>query len=316
MPFSDYSFLVENKPWIQKLEIEQKHNVRLSMLRLDQIHPQVSGNKIFKLIKFLDNAAAIPPMLAAPGDKSRKISKRLLTFGGPFSNHLAATAFACNRMGIRALGIVRGEAGAAPTPTIATCLRFGMEIQFMQRGEFSEMGFLNDSHALKERFGDFVFIPSGGYAPEGAAGARIINDSIPEKTYTHICVSVGTATTLAGLLMGDRKETVIAFPAIKNMQDIIQRLHYLGIRQTDRLRVAADYHFGGFAKCNDELIRFMNEFYSTYQIPLDRVYTAKMMYGVLDLIRSGSIAPGSHLLCIHTGGLQGNQSFEKNTLIF
>lgn len=319
MPFPDYSWLMENKPEIHPLRNLPFDSVEVSMLRLDKIHPQLSGNKLFKLIPYLDEVVGVREKVlrvtSSPSHTS--ISKTpILTFGGPFSNHLVATAYACMKLGLRSIGIVRGEPRQHSTPTLDNCRQFGMEIHYMERTKFSEISFGDENLALQKEFGKFILIPAGGYGRKGAEGASKILDLIPGDIYTHICVSVGSATTLAGLMMKDRKEAILAFPAIKNMRDIFSRLNYLGIENSETLQVCNDYHFGGFAKRNSGLTGFMNHFYEKYRISLDIVYTSKMMYGVMDFIDKNHFPAGSRILCIHTGGLQGNSSLEEGTLHF
>ena len=314
MPFSDYSILIENKPRIQQLNLPNSSGVRVSMLRLDQIHPQVSGNKLFKLVNFLDECRALKNKVRGGNNNISSAPDTLLTFGGPFSNHLVATAFACMRLGLKSIGIVRGGEHQVLSHTLSSCMDFGMDIHYMDRQEFSKVSSAASGDLLKARFGSFVLIPAGGYSAKGATGATAIFDFVPENSFTHICVPVGTGTTLAGLLLKRRTETMLAFPAIRNMKDIHERMRFLGVQPSPALHVVGDYHFGGFAKWNDLLIGFINDFYLNHEIPLDVVYTSKMMYGVLDLIQKRYFPGGSNVLCIHTGGLQGNLSVGKRIL--
>lgn len=303
MPFNDYSMLMEKIPEIQQVKMPQNNSVMLSVLRLDQIHSQVSGNKLFKLTKYLDEALQSP-------------HKTILTFGGAFSNHLVATAFACQQLGLKSIGIVRGEIHHPLTHTLTMCKSFDMEIHYMERSGFSKVSFSDDDESLHEKFGNFTQVPTGGYGQKGAEGASDILNFIPENMYSHICVAVGSGATLAGLLLRKRAEEINAFPAIKNMHDIPERMKACGVNETVRLTIFGNYHFGGFSKKNSMLLNYMNKFHEDQAIPLDFVYTSKMMYGVTDLIRKKHFPPGSHILCIHTGGLQGNDSLEKGLLSF
>ncbi len=303
MPLPDYSLLMEKIPEIQQLSLQLTRDVAVSVLRLDQIHSQVSGNKLFKLTKYLDEAL-------------RSEHKTILTFGGAFSNHLAATAYACAQLGLKSIGIVRGEAHLPLSHTLQRCSEMGMKIQYMDRANFSKISFSESNDSLHQQYGDFTQVPTGGYGKKGAAGASDILKWIPEKTYSHICVAVGSGATVAGLLLGRRPEKIYAFPAIKGMHDIPQRIEACGAEYNDRLTVIGDYHFGGFARKNTGLFQFMNDFFKNHDIPLDFVYTARMMYGVMDLIHKKQFPEGSHILCIHTGGLQGNASIESGVLSF
>ena len=141
---------------------------------------------------------------------------------------------------------------------------------------------------------------------------------IKNEKYTHVCTAIGTATTMAGLLMNaDKEMSILGFPVIKNMVDIQKRLKYLLPQNPLKEPVIfSDYHFGGYAKKNKVLIDFMNAFYTEYNIPTDFVYTGKMMFGLFDLLKKGYFENGSKVLCIHTGGLQGNKSLPSGTLVF
>ena len=291
---------------IEKLEDElfRKHDVAVSMLRLDAIHPVVSGNKIFKLHYFLQEAKL-------------SLHKKIITFGGAYSNHLAATAFACKQTGLQSVGIVRGEKPAQLSHTLQFCIDTGMQLHFINKNEYKKNNEKHFTDALLYKYGDHVLIPEGGFSIQGAQGAAMICNYFNNKKFTHVCLSVGTATTLSGLMLADNHDiNIIGFSALKNMTDIKERLALLQIHSLKKYTVINDYHFGGYAKKSDELLMFMNNFYKTHNIALDFVYTGKMMFGVYDLIRREYFAKGSEILCIHTGGLQGNQSLSKGVLSF
>ena len=283
----------------------KEKNISLSIARLDKIHEDVSGNKIFKLHYFIEECL-------------RSSHKTLITFGGAFSNHLVATAFLCSQKGIKSFGIVRGEEPQILSHTLARCKDLGMSLKFISRQNYKNFDSDDeDIDALKNSFGDFTMVPEGGYHAAGAKGASLIMDVVRPNKFSHICTAVGTATTLAGLLLKKKMDQeIIAIPVIKNMIDIPERLNYLGVAADKIPIVFGDYHFGGYAKHTKELISFMNSFYAETQIPTDFVYTAKMMYAIYDKINSGYFADGSNILCIHTGGLQGNKSLPQGTIIF
>ena len=283
----------------------KEKNISITIVRLDKIHEDVSGNKIFKLHYFIKECL-------------QSSHKTLITFGGAFSNHLVATAFLCNQKGIKSFGIVRGEEPKVLSHTLARCKGLGMNLKFISRQNYKDFNSNEeDIDALKKRYGNFTMVPEGGYHAIGAKGASLIMDVINPGKFSHICIAVGTATTLAGLLLQKKKgQEIIAIPVIKNMVDIPERLNYLGVAVDKNPVVFSDYHFGGYAKHTKELISFMNSFYAETQIPTDLVYTSKMMYAIYDKINSGYFAGGSNILCIHTGGLQGNKSLPQGTLIF
>lgn len=279
--------------------------ISLSVLRLDKIHPVLSGNKIFKLHFFLDEA-------------KQSSHKAILTFGGAYSNHLVATAFVCKEEGLNCTGIVRGDASAQLSPTLQQCKKYGMQLKFMSRNDYAQRHDEDFIADLKKKYGAFTFIPEGGYHSLGAKGAALIYNSFDATAYTHICTAAGTATTLAGLLSAaTNNQTIIGVNVLKGINDSKKRLAYLtGYSDYKNLVLLNDYHFGGYAKKNDELISFMNNFWQKHNIATDFVYTAKMFYAITNKIKQGYFAEGSRILCIHTGGLQGNRSLPVDSLLF
>ena len=289
---------LQNELFIQK-------GISIAVLRLDQIHPIISGNKLFKLQYLLQEAIQTP-------------DQKVITFGGAYSNHLVATAYACRQNNLSCIGIVRGERPAQLSHTLQDCIQFGMELHFISRQEYNKKdqpGFMSE---LKKHWGAAVIIPEGGYHPLGAKGAAAIMNYIADST-THIACATGTATTLAGLVAAAKAhQRVLAFPALKGCTDTLERLAFLNATppKPQQLHIEPAYHFGGYAKHTPTLFAFMNQLYNQYQLPTDFVYTAKMMYGVLDLIKNDFFKPGSNIVCVHTGGLQGNLSLQKNLLTF
>ncbi len=280
-----------------------QNDTSVTIARLDKIHEDVSGNKLFKLHYFVQNCL-------------QSSHKTLLTFGGAYSNHLVATAYLCKQNNIKSIGIVRGEKAEHLSHTLLRCIELGMHLKFIPRQDYKE----NSSILLEQltaEFGSFSMVPEGGYNYDGARGASFIMDAVNAENYTHICTSVGTATTLAGLLLKKQiEQEVIAVPVIKNMTDIYERLNFLHVPATNKPTIFNEFHFGGYAKYSEELISFMNRFYNEENIPTDFVYTAKMMYAISEKLKSGYFKTGSNILCLHTGGLQGNKSLKGNTLIF
>ncbi len=280
----------------------QDKRIRLQVLRLDEIHPVISGNKIFKLHHFLGNIS----------------NNTVVTFGGAYSNHLVATSLACKQKGIVAIGVVRGEEPAQLSHTLQHCIQNGMKLHFISREQYAEKESGAFTNMLQTLYGDCSIIPEGGYGMEGAAGAASIMNYI-DDTVTHICCAAGTATTAAGLLLKCKPtQQIIVFPVLKGMNDIRQRIHFLtqGKLNAEQLIIEHDYTFGGYAKKTTGLLQFMNELYKEHQLPTDFVYTAKMIFGVMDLIKKDFFPVNSKICCVHTGGLQGNLSLPKNTLTF
>jgi 1-aminocyclopropane-1-carboxylate deaminase/D-cysteine desulfhydrase-like pyridoxal-dependent ACC family enzyme len=298
---------------ISKAGIEELHDdlfeqkqVNVSVLRLDKIHHLISGNKLFKLHYFLEEAAS-------------SIHKTIITFGGAWSNHLAATAHACRLLQLKSVGIVRGEKPEQLSATLQQCLQDGMQLKFISRQEYAKKddGAFIDS--LKVSFGECTIVPEGGYHHLGVKGAALIMALVKDNDYTHICTATGTATTLAGILMACKPEqTIVSFPVLKGIADNKTRIKQLTGQEGEfkNLLILDNYHFGGYAKKSDLLIEFMNQCWFNYRLPLDFVYTAKMFFGVIDCIKNDTFTKGSKILCLHTGGLQGNKSLPLDTLLF
>lgn len=269
----------------------------VSVLRLDKIHPVISGNKWFKLRYYLKDAKA-------------KRKKSILTFGGAWSNHIIATATAGKIKGFNTVGIIRGEEPAVLSPTLLNARAQGMQLVFIPRNEYSEK---NIPAAFKTE--DHYIIHEGGYGKLGAEGAATILDDLTE-TYTHFCCASGTGTTAAGIANAAKEKSVIAVSVLKNnnsLRGMIEPLLDEGTRPPELIH---DYHFGGYSKYQPALLQFMNELYRHTQIPTDFVYTGKLFYGVRDLIKRNFFPSESRILLIHSGGLQGNLSLRKGTLMF
>lgn len=278
--------------------------MEVSMLRLDEIHPIISGNKLFKLYYFLDEA-------------KKSSHKTIITFGGAYSNHLAAAAFTCKESNLKCIAFVRGEKPIVLSPTLLFCIENGMQLEFLSRTSYQQITKDNFLQQIKKDYGEHILIPEGGFSLKGVKGAALITQFFKDSHYTHICLAIGAATTFAGIINGSKKESkIIGFNVLKNMTDIDKRLKELQVDFSKKYSFIGDYHFGGYAKKTRELIAFINKFYSQHKIPLDFVYTGKMMFGVTDLIQKNYFPSGSKLLCIHTGGLQGNNSLGKGVLNF
>jgi 1-aminocyclopropane-1-carboxylate deaminase len=290
--------VLQNELFLQK-------KVSVSVLRLDKIHPVVSGNKLFKLHYFLQDAMATA-------------HKTILTFGGAYSNHLVATAFACNTLGLKSIGIVRGQQPLELSATLKQCIGYGMQLKFIAREMYAAKDGPYFINQINNEFSECIIIPEGGYHPLGAKGAALIWDTIKPNNYTHICTCTGTTTTLAGLLINSKGSKIISVSALKGISDIEERMHFLcGANcNTDNLQIFNDHHFGGYAKKTPELISFMNYLWQQHQLPTDFVYTAKLFFAIYDKIKNNYFEKETNILCLHTGGLQGNKSLPANTLLF
>lgn len=277
--------------------ITREKHVDLFCLRLDKIHDDISGNKLFKLHNYLQTARA-------------GCIKTLITFGGAYSNHLAATAVACKLNNLSCIAMVRGEKPALFSHTLKYCLQQGMRLNFISREDYRKKDDSGFIALLKEKFGEHILVPEGGYSKEGMKGAALISNLYKKVNYTHICCAVGTSTTFAGLISSNINQKIIGFNVLKTM-DNVKRIENLLNYRPKNYAVVNAYHFGGYAKYTDELILFMNKFYKDFSIPTDFVYTGKMMFGVFDLIQKDYFPLGSKILCVHSGGLQGNKTLCK-----
>ena len=293
-------------PEIELQEIDsgtfKEHKIKLIIARLDKIHPIISGNKLFKLHYFLEKAFQTQ-------------CKTIITFGGAYSNHLLATAYSCKIQNLKSIGIVRGE--NIQSETLEQCRNYGMHLKYISREIYKTKSLPQYEDELVHEFGKCLIIPEGGYHPLGAKGASLIMDQVHSIKPTHICTAIGTATTMAGLIKKRcNNELIIGVPVLKGLNDISERLGFLTGKNCMGYTLFEDYHFGGYAKKNQVLIDFMNELYEKYDLPTDFVYTAKMMYAITDKIKSGLFPEASTIICLHTGGLQGNRTLPEKTLLF
>ncbi len=274
----------------------------LDMLRLDLLHPVVSGNKWFKLRLNLKHAVDAG-------------YKAIITSGGGWSNHLAATAFAAKHFGIRAFGVVRGKYDEL-TPTLESCAANGMELIFVTQEDYKNRHQPEWAKGLVEHFDEVLIIPEGGANEWGRKGAGLISRFI-DKSYTHVAVSVGTGTTLIGVRDKlDVSQAVLGFVPMKQGAYLEKNISdHLLPEQNHNWKLHDQWHFGGFGKWDQQLLSFMNEFYQLNKIPLDIVYTSKMMFGLQQMLDENQFSSHERILCIHSGGLQGNESV-KDKLIF
>lgn len=244
----------------------------------------------------------------------------LLTFGGAFSNHIAATATAGVLFGFKTIGIIRGDEVSPLNHTLRVAQSHGMNLRFVSRARYRQKSRPDFLQSLRVDYGDFYLIPEGGSNCLAMAGLAEMTDEIAEQIFPlpdWICVAAGTGGTAAGIIAAlAGRSNVLVIPVLKGgfmRQEIEAYLFRCMGRRFNNWQIADEYHFGGYGKYDRNLIDFINAFYDTYQIPLDPVYTGKMMYGVFDLLNKSFFAPGTQVLAIHTGGLQGNIGFqEKN----
>lgn len=277
----------------QKINISLPQGIELFIKREDLLHPLISGNKFRKLKYNLLEATL-------------KNSKVLLTFGGAFSNHIVAVAAAGKENGFKTVGIIRGEElfnQIDNNPSLSLAKKLGMEFEFISRTQFrckEDVDFIKN---LTTKYGGNVYvIPEGGtneYAIKGCE--EILSES--DNSFDFVCLPVGTGGTISGIInSAQTNQQIIGFSSLKGdfLSDVICNF----VSKTN-WKLNTDYHFGGYGRVTDDLISFLNQFYQKTNVPLDPVYTGKMMFGVLNLIEKGFFPKNSKILAIHTGGLQG-----------
>ncbi len=276
--------------------------VQLWIKREDAIHPFVSGNK-FRKLKY--------NILKAFTERK----STLLTFGGAFSNHIAATAVAANLSGLKSIGIIRGDELAnnfnevvKTNFTLKTAFENGMQLEFVARDSYREKNEEYFIKKLKAKFGDFYLIPEGGTNSLAVKGCEEILDST-DDAFDFICAAIGTGGTISGLINASKiKQKVFGFPALKG--DFLENeIHKFTSKSNWEL--IPNYHLGGYAKYSIEFINFLNNFTKETNILLDPIYTGKMVYGIVDLVKKDYFDEGAKILAIHTGGLQGIYGFNK-----
>lgn len=300
IPIDEETLKFEERSIIQNIKLPNlgvKHNLYLK--RDDLIHEKISGNKWRKLKYNIIEA-------------KEKGIKRLLTFGGAYSNHIHAFAYAGKLFGFETIGIIRGEFANENNSTLTESQRFGMKIFRVSKEIYKDRNSVIFHKKLKEQFGDIHIIPEGGtnyIALKGAA--EIVNDEA--KEFDYICAASGTGGTVAGILLGSSlHQTIISVPILKNglfIKSIIESfMREYGVTKTN-FQVIDNYHLGGYAKFNFELFRFIQEFYYLNGVNLDPVYTGKLLFSIRELIKTGYFPKEKRILAIHTGGLQGIEGY-------
>lgn len=273
--------------------------VEIAIKRDDLIHEFISGNKLFKL-KY--------NLLAAQNFES------IVTFGGAFSNHIAATAAFGNLSGIKTFGIIRGERSSNMSSTLEIAKKNGMQLEFITREEYRKKNDTEFLDFIQKGFPNSYIIPEGGANALGVQGAEEILNASTAR-FSHIITAMGTGTTFAGIVKSSVKtQKVIGIPIHKHenlLDDILKFDPAFNSFLNRNFEIVVGYHFGGYAKWKPELIDFIQQFHLQFEVKLDPIYTGKAMFALLDLIEKKKIKRGSKVLFIHTGGLQGISGFER-----
>lgn len=274
---------------IQEIPINKK--VKLFIKREDLVHPQISGNKYWKLfynINYYVNQNPEKPYI--------------ITFGGAFSNHISAVSAVGKLSGISTLGIIRGEELQdkwRDNPTLVFAKRNGMNLKFITREEYRNKEKLTEF--LREEFPDALIVPEGGTNEDAVQGVKMMLNN-ETKDFDYLCTAVGTGGTIAGISKFCEENQKVIGCKVVDDSSLENKIFELTLKRNFNL---IDSSFGGYGKIKDENIRFINDFKEKYGIPLEPIYTGKMMQKVFELIDEGYFPENSKILCFHTGGLQG-----------
>ena len=268
--------------------------VRLFVLRLDHIHPLWGGNKYFKLKNNLEEA--------------KRLGKNtILTFGGAFSNHIYAVAAAAAGSGFKSIGMIRGEETLPLNDTLAFASGCGMKLEYVSRERYREKQKVLDEWEKTNSLEPVYVLPEGGSNELGVRGCMEITNEIPVP-FDHICCACGTGATLAGIVLSlkdDQRATGVA--VLKQGEFLngeLRRWMKVFNSKRENWTLKTEYHFGGYAKANDELHAFARNIKHEHNIPLDKVYTAKLFYAVFDLLRKDHFKKGERVIIVHSGGMQ------------
>jgi 1-aminocyclopropane-1-carboxylate deaminase len=310
------------KPPIQAIP-SFSQSQKVDLLRLDLLHPIVSGNKFYKLRFYI--AAAI----------ENGVSK-VASFGGPYSNHIVALAYTAKEAGLKSIGYIRTNEEEPITPSLAEAKAYGMELVYLGRTDFqTKKASILESNKYNPAI---YFIDEGGYGTIGAKGAATILSEQDTTHYDYIICAVGTGTMLAGCInAASPNQKIIGIPVLKNEGSIENEINALLLDKNnpnnnpnydphndssnDKINsyfytLMHQFHQGGYAKTNPTMIDFMNKLWDTEKIPTDIVYTSKLLFGVEQLIQENYFEKDASILVIHSGGLQGNRSLPVGTLKF
>ena len=281
---------------------EELNEVRVFIKRIDLVHEYISGNKWFKLKHNLIHAY-------------ENGYDTILTFGGAYSNHIYATAAAGKEFGFNTIGLIRGEEHLPLNATLSFASSNGMKLYYVDRKNYRSKHLPEFHEVLKEKFGKIYIVPEGGTNIFALKGCSEI-PALIEIDYDYVCTACGTAGTMSGVIAGlDGNKKVLGFSVLRGGAFLIKQTERLIIEYSGNTfsnwSINLDYHFGGYAKINRELVLFMRQFEEINGIPIDPVYTGKMMYGIYDLARNGYFAPGTKIVALHTGGLQGIEGMKE-----
>lgn len=283
-----------------ELETEESKakEIRILVKREDLNHPFISGNKWWKLKYNLEEA-------------QRQGIKTLLTFGGAYSNHIYATAAAAHETGLKSIGMIRGEETLPLNPTLTFAKDQGMQLHYISREAYRKKTEPEFIQQLHNQFGEFYLIPEGGTNELALKGTTELGEKLlKEIEFDYLCLPVGTGGTIAGIAEGLKgKKEIIGISSLKNGDFLNTEVeNWIKKKSNDSYgnwRVLTSYHHGGYAKVTNELLAFIKKTNDEHNLPLDQVYTGKLLWGVIEEVKKRTFQKGSTVLVLHTGGLQG-----------
>ena len=272
--------------------------------RDDLIDEEISGNKWRKLKHNIINSDGLP----------------ILTFGGAFSNHIAATAATCNRLGRKSIGVIRGERSKTLNNTLKQAEDYGMQLIFISRSDYRSKNDPIFIDSLHNKLGEFYLVPEGGANIYGVMGSKEIIDEI-NQPFDYLVSAMGTGATLSGMLLASNtNQKQVGIPVLKNggfLNGEVNTLisdycnEFIQSEPKGNFKIFTDYHFGGYARISDELIEFIRYFNKQHNIKTDPVYSGKSAFALYDLIKKNYFKKGSTIVWLHCGGLQGIEGIEK-----
>ncbi|MBU2709955.1 1-aminocyclopropane-1-carboxylate deaminase/D-cysteine desulfhydrase [Zooshikella harenae] len=282
-------------------------NIQLNVLRLDLVHPKISGNKWYKLKYNLKSAISSGADCVA-------------SFGGAYSNHIHALATAGSYLGFETVGFIRGQQPKVLSPTLKDATKMGMRLIYLDRVTYREKHLVEKQSALAHQFlsnaNTVYWVPEGGSNLLAIKGTQEITEYEHVKQFDYIFVACGSGGTLAGLIKGaELQQQVIGVPVLKGggfLQKTVEGFLWdSGLREKKQWQLWLDGHWGGYGKTSDQLHQFILSIEKDFSLPLDPIYTGKLVWRVIEGIRHGEILSGSRVLIIHSGGLQGRRGFPQ-----
>jgi len=280
----------------------KKHQLAVYIKRDDLIHPQISGNKWRKL-KY--------NLIAAKNNNIRL----LITFGGAYSNHIHALAYAGKLYNFETLGIIRGEYDPE-NPTLQQAQAAGMKLKFISRIEYKKRHAPEFLREVQQQYPHSMVIPEGGSNAQAIEGVKELLKEIPRDCSDYIVCPCGSGGTTAGLLScADDNQTIVSIPVLKNADYLKAEILNLSQTTDENLQFITQYHQGGYGKITPLLLSFIKQFYRQHHIQLEPIYSGKMMYAFYDLVKSDYFRPGSSITLIHTGGLQGLNGMKQRGIL-